>query len=233
MTFLSAAQSAAIRLVGQRPSAFWTSSDQFALEICDLANDVAENLMRAADWRVLTKFHTINGDGSTVAFDLPADYDRMLVKGAVFRPSWNTWHYSPASDLDQWRDLLNGQPSVTPGYWILLDGKMQIWPAVPVGDGAQFYYISKNCVKPNSGDAKAKFTADNDTFLLDETLLTLGLIWRWRQQKRMEYAEDLQNFEHELEERSGKDRGSHIVAVGNQTINSNVGMAYPWPLGGF
>lgn len=232
MTFLTAAQSAAIRLVRRKPQEFFSAQDVFSMEICDLANDVARDIMRANEWRGLTKLKEMTGDGTSFAFSLPDDYDRMLIKGAVYRPDWNTWHYTPAQDLDEWQDLRNGAPTVSPGYWIILAGQMQIWPPIPAATKAQFYYISNACVKSASGTAQAEFKADTDNFVLDDELLTLGIIWRWRAQNRLEYAEDMANYEKALAEIAGRDKATRIMAVGRQAINANVSTAYPWSLGG-
>ena len=67
--------------------------------------------------------------------------------------------------------------------------------------------------------------------MLPERLLTLGLIWRWRAQKRQEYAEDLRNYEIALSEEIGRDKGSQIIAVGAARWPGRVGTSYPGPLG--
>ncbi len=231
MSFLTAAQSAAIKLIGQKPTAFFSETDQFSLEICDLANDVAQDLVRAHDWRALTKLQTYTGDGTTQGFALPSDYDRMVSGGEVFRPDWVSWHYVRASDLNQWYMLLIGAPAVTPGFWIILDGDMQFWPVIPTGDSADWYYISKNIVRDSGGTAKAAFTSDSDTMVLDEDLLKLGLIWKWRAQKKLDYGEEMAEYEKVLAEISGRDKGARVLAEGRLRAPGNMSIAYPRALG--
>lgn len=231
MSFLTVAQSAAIRLIGRKPTTFFSSTSTFELEITDLANEVARDVLEANDWRSLTKLHQMVGDGTTVGFDLPSDYDRMLVKGAVHSASWTTWTFEPARDLDFWRLLVNGLSASNPGFWIILDGEMQFQPPVASGETAQFYYISKNVVRSESGSLKETFTADSDSFVLNERLLTLGLIWMWRAQKRLEYAEDLANYEKAKEEAVTPDKGSRMIAVGQATWPGGTATAYPFKLG--
>lgn len=214
MTFLSAAQKAAIRLVGRKPTTFFSSTKTFELEIVDLANEVAADIMQAHDWRLLTELNVVTGNGADIGFSLPTDYDRMLLKGSVFRPDWSTWRYTPADDLDQWQDLLNGTAAVDPGFWIILQGELQFWPILPTGEIAQHYYISKNVVADENGAPKAEFTTDTDSLRLDESLLTLGLIWRWREQKRLDFSGDKENYDQEIEETSAREKGRRIFAVG-------------------
>lgn len=231
MTILSACQRAAIQLVSRSPSTIFSSTANFELELRTLANVAARDIAEGHDWQALTKPHAITGDGVEIGHDMPTDYDRMLVKGDVHSPDWTTWRYTPARDLDQFLDFQNGLSIARPGTWILLGGKMQFWPILQSGEGAQFYYLSKNIVRASDSSLKAEFTADADTFVLDESLLTLALIWRWRAMKRLEYAEDMANFEKEMSQRAGRDRGSRILATGPSRMPGNIGIAYPRQLG--
>lgn len=232
MTFLTAAQSAAIRLVGRKPSVFFSSTAKFELEICDLVNDVLADIVKYGDWRSLIQKQQMPGDGVTTAFDLPDGYDRMPKNADVTRANWYTWGYVDAPDLNFWNDLVNGLAAPSPGYWIILNGQMQFIPPVSSGDTAQFYYVSKNAVLDADNAApKSAFTKDGDTFLLDDSLLTLGLIWRWRAQKRLEYAEDLRNYEIRIQTLSGNDKGARVQQIGSRSANWDANWAYPRNLG--
>lgn len=233
MSVLSAAQSAAIRLLGEKPNSLFSpvsGNIKFANELADLATDVAVDIMKAHDWRALTKLCTLTGDGTNLGFSLPSDYDRMPVKSAVHSATWEKWRYERAQDLDQWRDILTFSGTGVPGWWIILGGQMQISQGngvpLPTGEKALFYYIS-NYIVAN----KSAFTLDTDAFVLDERLLTLGLIWRWRAQKRQEYGEDMKNYEIALAQQIGHDKGSRIIAVGPARNRYNVTTAYPGALG--
>jgi hypothetical protein len=232
MTFLSAAQSAAVRLIGRKPSTFFSSQDTFSLEITDLANEVAADLVKYADWRTLITLQSMQGDGTTIGFNLPSDYDRMPFDQAVGRANWYTWGYVDAPSLNFWRDLVNGLSSPNPGYWLMLDGQMQFQPPIPSGTTAEYYYVSKNIVlDADAATKKRAFEQDADTMRIDERLLTLGLIWRWRAQKRLEYAEDMQNYEILAAQLSGTDRGASVLSAGGRRFMPNAGVAYPRALG--
>lgn len=226
MPILEAMQSATARLVGRRPTSFFSSTETLEIEITDLVTDVAVDLMKAHDWRKLTKLNTITGDGTTIAWSLPADFDRMILAADIHSANFATWRYTPSPSLDHWRDIQDGLAVLNPGFWILLEGQMQIYPPVPTGEFAKFYYVSSYIAS-----GKAAFNSDADEFLLGNRLLTLGLIWRWRSQKRMEYSEDLQNYEIAVEQEIARDRGSQLLRPGNRNHNWNVREAYPGNLG--
>lgn len=231
MTVLSACQSAIVRLVGRRPAAVFSSADQLEIEVADLANEAATAIMKANDWQALTKLGTVTGDGTALAFNLPSDYDRFPVKQALHSSRWELYHFVPALDLDQWLDFKTYLTVGVPGYWTLLGGQLQIQPVISNNETAQFYYISKEIVRDAGGTLKTAFDKDTDTFLLPERLLTLSIIWRWRAQKRLDYGEDMRNYEIALSEEIGRERGPRMFAAGSQRYQFDTRYAYPGPLG--
>lgn len=231
-TVLDVCRSASLRLVGTRPTTIFSSTGQIEAELADLANETAAAIAKVNDWQALTRLATLQGDGSATAFTLPTDFDRMPVKSDVHSGSWQYYRYRPARDLDQWLDFQTYLTMGVPGAWIILDGQMNVRPAMGVSEQAKFYYVSTSYAKSAQGVAQTAFKADDDTFVLDGRLLTLGLIWRWRAQKRQEYAEDLRNYEIALSEEIGRERGSRVLTIGGRSGSGlDVRMAYPGALG--
>lgn len=226
MTVLSAAQAAALRLLGRKPPSIFSSSNTFEMELADLATEAAIAIAKEHEWQKLKKLATLTGDGSTTVFDPPTDYDRMVKDGNVHSSLYQTAYFSRVDSLDDWILIGDTLAEPSPGSWIIIGGQMNIKPAMVSGETARFYYISKYIAS-----GKAAFSADADEFLLPERLLTLGLIWRWRAQKRMEYAEDLQNYEIALSQEIARDRGARIISVGSQRYSGNVSLPYPGQLG--
>lgn len=225
MSVLSAAQDAAIQMSQTEPSSLFSTTDKFAKELRILANTAAVAIMKAYDWQILTKRATITGDGTDMSFPLPDDYDRMAKKTNLASSATNI-DLIKATDLDQWDYFQNHMSTTVPGYWMVLGGEVQIRPAPGAGVVHSYYYISKNIAT-----VKAAFNSDTDAFLLPERLLTLSLIWRWRSSKRLEYAEDMQNFEIAMGEETATDKGSRILVSGRQSVPYNVRTAYPGVLG--
>lgn len=227
MTVLTAAQSAGVRLLGRKPSSLFSTTDAFAMELADLANEAAADIAKAREWQKLKKLATMTGDGATIAFNLPDDYDRMLKKGQVHSKNWQTANYCKVRDEDEWIYIQQTAITGTPGRWIILGGKFNVYPAIAVGEEAKFYYISNKVV----GGTATTFTTDGDTFVLPERLLTLSLIWRWRAQKRMDYAEDMANYEIAVSQEYASDKGTTVLKSGSQRVPSAAALAYPGVLG--
>jgi hypothetical protein len=113
------------------------------------------------------------------------------------------------------------------GEWTMLGGQMHIWPVMDVGTTATFAYLDKNCVKLTSGGVGSEFMSDTDSFLLDERLLKLAMIWQWKAQKGSPYAEDMASYETALAVASGHDSPSPII-IDRLPISAGVRTAYPW-----
>lgn len=233
MSALSACQSALIRLIGKKPATVFSSTEQTVVEVADLVTEVATDIMQGHDWQALTKLYTITGDGTTTAFPLPDDYDRMvLAQGVSDANSW-FWGYTNVPDMDTWMMIQNGfyLGVVAPGWWILTGGQFQFQPPPASGAAAKLAYVSKNFAVGDDTVAKSYFDKDSDTFLLDDRLLTLGLIWRWRQQKRLEYAEDMQTYEIALSQAQARDRGATVIRANGNRRMPNVRIGWPYSLG--
>lgn len=231
MTVLSALQSAALRLNGTRPSTIFSATDTFEMELADLANEVAQDIAKSHDWQVLTKVATFTGDGTTTDFAPPTDYDRMLIKSDLIDTASFAWGYSRIRDVNEWLLLTQEGFEATPGSWILFGGLFQFVPAPAAASTTKFPYISKNIVTPSQGTDETQFIRDGDTFKLSERLLTLGVIWRWREQKKLDVTGEQAAFEKAFAEISGRDKGSRILFTGPARFPASVSNAYPGTLG--
>lgn len=232
MTVLSACQSAMVRLVGRKPTTIFGSQDQMEVEIADLATDVAVDIMKAHDWRALTTLHTLTGDGVETEFELPSDFDRIVLAQRVTDTNNWLWGYSAVQSLDEWMTITNsGFAAITPGWWIILAGKMQFSPAPTSGAPARLAYISNNIGRSATDAAISAFSKDDDSFVLEDRLLTLGLIWRWKAQKGLEYAEDMASYEAALSQNAARDKGSQAIRKGLPNRLPGTYSAWPWPLG--
>lgn len=215
MSIFGAMTSAAIRLVGRRPTVFFGSPGTFEVEICDLVNEVARDILASHDWQALTKVHTITADGSTV-YAKPSDYDRMLVVADMQRPETWLWGYYQAADVNDFIAIQDSGFRGFPGAWVLMGDEFNFSPA-PSGE-AKFAYISKDYARDSGSlELRSEFTADTDEFLLPERLLTLGLVWRWRENKKLDFTGDQEAFMKAISEYAGKDKGSKVIRKNGYT----------------
>jgi hypothetical protein len=220
---LSALQSAALRVAGRRPGTFFGAGQnaQLEQELCDLVNEVAIDVAKYQDWQALTKIANISG-GTEI--DLPDDYDRMILNADIQQSANWVWGYYHISDINEYIYRTNSGWAPYPGGWILFENKLHFSPA-PTGN-AQFPYISANWALDMDGTPKPQFTADTDSFALPERLLALGLVWRWREMKKLDYTGDPDAFIKALDEYAGKDAGSSIIRFNGTRRWPNASIPY-------
>lgn len=230
MTIAAAISRAALRVTGDRLGSVFSNNAQIAVELSDLANEVAQDIAESHQWQALTKIAQLTGDGSQTAFPLPSDYNRMLIGGGIQKQGSWLWSYRHVPSVEEWLHLQNSGFVGYRNAWILLGGQLQFNPA-PTGV-AQFPYIRNTIVRAEDGTLKREFDRDDDEFVLDERLITLALIWRWREQKGLEYAEDMANYEKALSERQVRDAGPSVIRRYSATnLYGNTRVAWPWELG--
>ena len=230
MSLLSALQSASVRLIGRRPSTFFSATGVFEQKLTDLANEVANDIMESEDWQVLTTIYNIVGDGVTENFPIPADFDGMILNSDIQNLQDWAWGYEHITDINDFifRRARGFQPF--PGAWIIYGNQFQFTPAPAVGNSASFPYTSKYFATDNVGVPKAAFTLDTDLFRLPDRLLTLGLVWRYRENEKLDYTGDMEAFQKAMDEYTNKDKGSQIIRRGRR-LSGNFAYAYPWLLG--
>lgn len=225
MTVLQCFQAASRRMLAQDQSSLFTGSDAFQLKMREIFNEAAADIVQSHDWRALTNLAQLPADGATQDFALPADYGRMPVKADVHSILWFK-AYDPVPDLDRWIELQQFMPASVPGYWTIYGNQMHIMPAPSADAQPKFFYITKQFVT-GVGGTQTEFQADADTFMLDESLLTLAAIWRWKAAEGLDYQEDMQNYEVRLSQLTAKDKGSNVIRLG-RSDPSRLGI---WALG--
>jgi hypothetical protein len=222
MAILAALQSASTRLLGQKLTTFFGSTDTFQIELCDLVNEAAQDIAKYRDWQALVSSATIASDGSTAAFPLPADYDRMMLNAGVQNSAAPFWGYQRFIDLNEFAAIADFP--IMPGAWAIYGNALHFSPAP--SQTATYPYIVNTWAASSSGTRKAAFDNDSDSFLLPERLLTLWLVWRWRENKKQDSTGDMEAFALALDQYAAKDGGSRIQRYGGRTVFSRTRVAY-------
>lgn len=226
MTILAVAKDVCKVIGLPEPSQLTGTTERRYVELLNMLQEMATRIARGHEWQKLSRIATLTGDGSTEDFDLPDDYDRMLVKAQLWSSTLSA-ALSPIHDLDKWLGIDVQSFDFVVNAWTIYGGQVHIKPALANTITAKFFYQSNLIVAPDAGSNKATFTADDDTFRLDEQLLKLGAIWRWKEAKGQPYAEWLADFEELKERLIVRDKGSKMLRVGKVRMPSDVTLAYP------
>lgn len=230
MTILSVAAGVARKCGLAVLDTLMSNTSRDAVEILEVIQESAEEIAEAYDWQLLSTIATVTGDGTDTAFDLPSDYDRMIVDTGLWLPSLQA-PLTPVESLDKWLELDVLAFDFIVHAWIIYNNQIHVRPALASGEIAKYFYQSNLIVSPNTGMNKTTFTDDADTFRLDERLLKLCAIWRWKSAKGQPYAEEMEDYEELKSKLILRDRGSRMVKIGRPRTPGDIGIAYPKALG--
>lgn len=226
-TALQIAQDAAVKLGLDRPSQMFTASGRTEQELSRALIEAADKIVQSHDWQLLKTLVTHEGDGTTTEYAPPSDFLRMPKDAEIWSTRWQhpLAHITP----EDWLNLDVREYDVVTGSWTIYGGNFVYKPALAVGEDARFFYVSANCVADEAETPKAAFTADLDTFRLDDRVLELVLVWVWRAQKSLDYAEEQAAAEIALARAIERDKGPRMLAQPTRRAKG-AKMAFPWSI---
>ena len=217
MTILTVIQDAWQRLgiADDLPGAVVVSNDTTVKILVALARQEGRELAARAPWQALTKEQTITTTATEEQTGaIPSDFGRMI-PGTVWNYTKNQPVWGPLTP-EEWQERkasLVGPPDL---HYRVRGDAFLILPTPPADEEIRFEYISKWWIDTDGdgdGDA-ADWGADSNTMLLDEELITLGLMWRWLKRNRMPFDAEFQDYQTQVSQAIGRDGGRRSADFG-------------------
>lgn len=179
-----------------RPSVVTTSTEQLARQMFSLANAELEEISKRFNWPQLTREYTFDTADGVAQYALPADYRKFLaetvydtahfykLRGSVSPDEWQRTKSLNMGILSRGRVRIYGNPL-----------KLNMLPTPISAVSVVFEYLSKNFAASALGVEKTKFSQDDDVPIVDEALIRMGLKWRIKHAKGIEFSADLAEYE--------------------------------------
>ena len=216
MSLLSVVQDACRRIGIVVPNAVVSSSDPQLMQLMTLLNQEGQALSQRFDWQVLRKEATFTGvaDDDQGALTTLAGDDFLYIITDTF---WNRSLRRPvygSLDPQDWQ-MLKASPQTGPfQQFILRGGHIYMLPNPAASQTLAFEYKTANWVLASDGvTGKSAYSADDDAALLNESIMTIGLIWRWKQVKGLDYAEDFRLYEQQVNDAIGRDKAPTSISM--------------------
>jgi hypothetical protein len=196
-------------------------------QVLTLLEEEGTDLSKRAPWQQLTfeALHTTvaNEDQGAIT-DIASQCFRHIKNQTI----WDRTTHLPVAgpmDAQDWQ-AMKGLVSTGPRYrFRLRGGHLLVNPVPPAGNVWAFEYLSKHwIVDQNLVTTKQYFTSDYDLVLLPDDLLLMGLRWRWKREKGLDYAEDLRTYEMQLKDEMGWDGGRPILHMDDGSREAIPGM---------
>lgn len=124
------------------------------------------------------------------------------------------------------------------GPWIqymLRGNQLLMLPAPSPGFAIYFEWISKYWCQSAALAGQTAMLADTDTGILDERLLTLGALWRFKQKNKLEYGEDEDIYEAAVDDAMTRDGSKGRLNLAGAQTDIYPGVVVPagaWPITG-
>ena len=217
MSLLSLIEDAADIIGVDKPSSVIDSADATAVQMLALAKLGGKQLAKRGKgiggWAVLQTEHTFDTVADQAEYALPSDFD-FFVQDTLWDRN-NFWKLRGPLDAGRWQIYKSGIISSGPRRRVRIkpsaSSNVKAFFVDPTpGDSGEtlvYEYVSTFWCQSAGGTGKAAWTADTDTGILDEYLMLLDLIWRFKAAKGLEYGEDFRQFELELQQALGRDGG--------------------------
>jgi hypothetical protein len=206
------------RRVGEPvPNVVVTSTDPTVQQMLSFANEQGTALMRYGDWRKLRKtklFLTLNQEEQTgmVPSDLGTWIDESAWNRSARRPIWGpvdpqTWQAWKAFDTFPVMDT-----------WFFEGDNILVQPIPPAGETYAFAYRSNLWCKSALGVGQDEWLADDDTGVLSERIMTLGILARYLEARGLSADAAWQEFDLQARQELSQDepRSTHSFAGGGR-----------------
>lgn len=164
-----------------------------------------------------TKTDTVSIDIGKAAYALPSDF--AYFANRTFWDNSYRWELIGAIDAQEKQILRYGvtAPVIRRTFYIR-NNKMWLVPT-PSENGeliAYDYYSNAFCAS-SGGTWQTKWTADTDTYLLDEDSFILGMKYRYLRAKGFDFANEYREYMQSAGQAMARDSGSRVLSLSDNT----------------
>lgn len=234
MSLLTIIQGACTRIGITSPTAVVSSTDTQIQQLLALANAEGKSLSTGAsvglshDWQALQReasFTTVATESQGLMSTIAPGF-KFIIGGTIWDRDQRLPVYG-SMDPQSWQNFKAwGVNSPFPKYRVRAD-LLLLMPVPAAGDSYYFEYQTKYwCTSSDGATLKSAFAADEDVSLLDEDLITSGLIWRWKSAKGFDYAEDFREYQMQVTNAIARDVERPTLDMGRDS-GSRSGVVIP------
>lgn len=234
MTLLEIVQKQCRRTGIPRPSSALGSSDSQVLQIVALLEEEGEALSQRHLWQALGREATL----TTLAAESQGAIG-TLAPGFWFIKNGTFWDRDSGLPVngpvspEEWQ-AVKAAATTSPQYsYRILENELLANPVPTAGLDWRFEYQSNYWIlDPDGTTTKSEFSEDTDTVLLPDSIMLLGLRWRWMREKGLAYGEVFNDYEMQIKDAMARDGGSPVLGMAGGSRNRS-GISVPigsWPL---
>lgn len=203
MSLLTIVQDACARIGIARPTAVVSSADPQIIQLLALVNVEGKKLATGAsvglsyDWQALqteANFTSLATESQGAIATIAPGY-KYIIGGTIWDRTTRLQAYGSMSPQD-WQNYKAWFSTGPYPKYRVRGGLLMLMPTPTAGESYYFEYLTSYwCADATGVTGKAAFALDTDIARLDEDLISDGLVWRWKQAKGLDYAEDFAAYQ--------------------------------------
>jgi hypothetical protein len=211
MSLLTIVQQAASLIGIARPTVVATATDPTVTLLYGLAQEEGEELARYGDWRALRKEKTFTTIAAETQTDTPIPTDLAgIIDGTIWNRSARRPLYGPYTAAE-WQQYKSGLTFPVVDGFTLRGTAWLMQPIPAAGLTIAYEYRSSNWCQSSSLVPQSAWAADTDTALISERLMRLGVVWRFKQKRGLEWQTDHENYLSECDGELARDKPRRII----------------------
>lgn len=215
-TLLQIVQGVCLRLGLAQPASVIGSTDPGVGQLLSIANEECQELADGYEWQILTsevQFFAVATESQGNLNDIVDGDLGWILNDTIWNRTTMRPLFGPLSP-QQWQQMQARAASGPFSQYRIRGNQLLFFPAPGAGDDCYFEWVSKDFCQNSAGTASYReWNADDDISILDSTLVTLGIIWRWKQLKGLDYQKDEQKYRLAVERAQARDGTKGILSL--------------------
>jgi hypothetical protein len=199
MTLLTIVQNASDTIGLSRPSAVVSSTDGNVRTLLSFAQTEGRELLERFGWPATQKqatHTTLNAELQGVMTTIAPGFS-YIINNTFWNRTLTVPVPGPLSPQEY--QALKARSSTGPySQYKLQAGNLYGYPAPSASDTWVFEYQTNYFCKSSGGTDQSAWAADTDTGILDENLMEMGIVWRFKKKNGLDYSEDYRVYEQKL-----------------------------------
>lgn len=228
LTVLQIIQTACRRIGILAPNAAVSSTDPQIIQLIALSEEEGQEQAKRYPWQALQTEATfttlaaqLQGSLSTIAPGF-----NYIVNDTIWNRTLRRPVYGPKT-MQDWQQAKAMQINGPFNSFRIIGDAINFYPSPAAGQTCAFEYITKNWIATSTASTSSIWTNDADTPKLDDQLMVLGTIWRWKSAKGLGYAEDYAKYERMIPDAMARDGGKATLNMGGTRYDIQPGIFVP------
>lgn len=199
-----------------QPASVIGSNDQNIVQLQEIANEEGQELADAYEWQILTsevQFYATATESQGNLNDIVDGDLGWIVNDTIWNRTTNRPLFGPLT-AQQWQQIKARAAAGPFSEYRIRGNQLLFYPPPDAGDNCYFEWVSKDFCQNSAGTASYReWNADTDVSILDSRIMSLGIVWRWKQLKGLDFQADYTKYAVAVEQAKARDGTKSVLSL--------------------